>query len=62
MYVWRQKDAELITEQLHGIGLSGGVVCYHGGMDANARAKAQGKVRRLFRVSNLIPKIHNVMI
>ncbi len=32
VYVWRKKDAELITEQLVGSGIDGGVVCYHGGM------------------------------
>ena len=32
VYVWRKKDAEIITEQLVGSGISGGVVCYHGGM------------------------------
>ena len=31
VYVWRKKDAEIITEQLVGSGISGGVVCYHGG-------------------------------
>ena len=46
VYVWRQKDAEIITEQLIGMNLSGGVVCYHGGMDANKRSKAQGKFMR----------------
>lgn len=46
IYVWRKKDAEIITEQLLGSGLSGGVVCYHGGMDAGARARAQSKFMR----------------
>lgn len=32
VYVWRKKDAEIITEQLVGSGVLGGVVCYHGGM------------------------------
>ena len=31
VYVWRKKDAEIITEQLVGAGVIGGVVCYHGG-------------------------------
>ena len=44
VYVWRKKDAEVITEQLIGSGISGGVVCYHGGMDSNTRSKAQAKV------------------
>ena len=46
VYVWRQKDAEIITEQLVGMNLPGGVVCYHGGMDAKSRSKAQGKFMR----------------
>ena len=46
VYVWRQKDAEIITEQLIGMNLAGGVVCYHGGMDASRRSKAQGKFMR----------------
>jgi len=51
IYVWRQKDAEIITEQIHGSGLLGGVVCYHGGMDAHARSKAQEKfMRGKFRI------------
>lgn len=44
VYVWRQKDAEVVTEQIRAFGLDGGVVCYHGGMDANKRSKAQGHV------------------
>ena len=44
VYVWRQRDAETVTEQLIGAGIQGGVVCYHGGMGAGERAKAQGKV------------------
>lgn len=47
MYVWRKKDAEVVTEQIQASGVAGGVVCYHGGMDASARSKAQGKVRIL---------------
>lgn len=46
IYVWRQKDAEVITEQLKGIDVNGGVVCYHGGMDSRSRSKAQGKFMR----------------
>uniref|UniRef100_A0A7S2EUF0 DNA 3'-5' helicase n=1 Tax=Ditylum brightwellii TaxID=49249 RepID=A0A7S2EUF0_9STRA len=46
VYVWRQKDAEVVAEQLNGAGVLGGVVIYHGGMDANARSKAQGKFMR----------------
>ena len=44
VYVWRKKDAEIVTEQLCGLGLPGGIVCYHGGMDSSARSKAQEKV------------------
>lgn len=44
IYVWRQKDTEIVAEQLIGAGVSGGVVCYHGGMDANDRSRAQSKV------------------
>ena len=46
VYVWRQRDAETVTEQLLGAGVQGGVVCYHGGMGAGDRAKAQGKFMR----------------
>jgi hypothetical protein len=49
IYVWRQKDTEIVAEQLIGAGVGGGVVCYHGGMDANDRAKAQGKVCYMLR-------------
>lgn len=44
VYVWRQKDTEIVAEQLNGAGIRGGVVCYHGGMDAGARNRAQSKV------------------
>lgn len=44
IYVWRQKDTEVVAEQLIGAGVSGGVVTYHGGMDANDRSRAQSKV------------------
>ncbi len=47
IYVWRQKDAEVISEQLKGLDIHGGIVCYHGGMDSNARTKSQGKVRSM---------------
>lgn len=46
VYVWRQKDTEIVAEQLNGAGITGGVVCYHGGMDSNARSKAQNKFLR----------------
>lgn len=45
IYVWRQKDAEVITEQLKGFDILGGIVCYHGGMDSGARTKSQSQVR-----------------
>mmetsp|Transcript_25716 Transcript_25716/g.39389 ORF Transcript_25716/g.39389 Transcript_25716/m.39389 type:complete len:1516 (+) Transcript_25716:65-4612(+) len=46
IYVWRQKDAEVVTEQIRAFDLEGGVVCYHGGMDANKRSKSQGHFMR----------------
>jgi superfamily II DNA helicase RecQ len=46
VYVWRQRDTEVVGEYLNSSGVSGGVVIYHGGMDTNARSKAQSKVRR----------------
>ena len=48
VYVWRQKDTEIVAEQLNGAGIRGGVVCYHGGMNAGDRSRAQSKVSRLF--------------
>ena len=42
--MWRQKDTEIVAEQLNGAGVLGGVVCYHGGMDSNSRSRAQSKV------------------
>jgi ATP-dependent DNA helicase Q4 len=44
VYVWRQKDTEIVAEQLNGAGVRGGVVTYHGGMDSNSRSRAQSKV------------------
>ena len=44
IYVWRQKDTEIVAEQLNGAGVRGGIVCYHGGMDSNSRSRAQSKV------------------
>ena len=46
VYVWRQKDTEIVSEQLVGAGVRGGVVCYHGGMDSNHRSRAQSKFLR----------------
>ena len=38
-------DAEIIAEQLNAFDeIQGGVVFYHGGMDMNARMKAQQRV------------------
>jgi len=46
VYVWRQRDTEVVAENLVAAGVSGGVVVYHGGMDANARAKSQSRFMR----------------
>ncbi|KAG7347167.1 RecQ familyATP-dependent DNA helicase [Nitzschia inconspicua] len=46
VYVWRQKDTEVVAEYLNGASVSGGVVIYHGGMDAKARAKSQSSFMR----------------
>ena len=46
VYVWRQRDTEVVAESLTAAGITGGVVIYHGGMDANARAKSQSKFMR----------------
>ena len=47
VYVWRQRDTEVIAENLVASGVSGGVVVYHGGMNADGRRKAQSKVRQI---------------
>ena len=57
IYVWRQKDSEILTEQLRSYGLEGGIVCYHGGMDAGSRSKSQNQVR-FFSLSTLL--LHSV--
>lgn len=44
VYVWRQRDTEVVAENLMASGIEGGVVVYHGGMDSAAREKAQSKV------------------
>jgi ATP-dependent DNA helicase Q4 len=49
VYVWRQLDAQAVAENLQAAGIEGGIVIYHGGMDASARSKAQSKVRRRLR-------------
>lgn len=46
VYVWRQKDTEAVAESIVAAGVSGGVVVYHGGMDATARAKSQSRFMR----------------
>ena len=46
IYVWRKRDTEVIAETLMASGVSGGVVVYHGGMDASARSRAQGRFMR----------------
>jgi ATP-dependent DNA helicase Q4 len=46
VYTWRQQDAEVVAENIQSSDLTGGVVVYHGGMDATARAKAQSKFMR----------------
>jgi superfamily II DNA helicase RecQ len=46
IYVWRQRDAEAVAENIQAAGdVRGGITVYHGGMDAAARSKAQSKVR-----------------
>jgi superfamily II DNA helicase RecQ len=44
VYVWRQRDAEAIAENLQASGVDGGIVVYHGGMDSGARSKSQSMV------------------
>jgi superfamily II DNA helicase RecQ len=44
VYVWRQKDAEVVAENIIASGVEGGVVVYHGGMEAGARSKSQSRV------------------
>ena len=46
IYVWRQKDTEIVAEQLNGAGIRGGIVCYHGGMASNDRSRAQSQFLR----------------
>ena len=46
IYVWRQMDAEAVAENIQASGIEGGVVVYHGGMDAGARSRAQSKVSK----------------
>jgi len=51
VYVWRQRDAEAVAENIQAAGVEGGIVIYHGGMDSGARSKAQSKVSLLVRLS-----------
>ena len=44
VYVWRQRDTEVVAEYLNSSDVAGGIVVYHGGMDKSARNKAQSKV------------------
>ena len=46
VYTWRQYDAEAVAEHIQAADIKGGVVVYHGGMDATSRAKAQSKFMR----------------
>jgi ATP-dependent DNA helicase Q4 len=46
VYVWRQRDAEVVAEALTASGVEGGIVVYHGGMDSKARASAQSRFLR----------------
>jgi len=46
VYVWRQRDAEVVAENIQAAGVTGGVVVYHGGMDSASRAKAQSRFMR----------------
>ncbi len=46
VYTWRQYDAEAVAEHIQAADVKGGVVVYHGGMDATSRAKAQSKFMR----------------
>eukprot|EP00980_Cylindrotheca_fusiformis_P006543 scaffold1384_cov116-Cylindrotheca_fusiformis.AAC.21 len=47
VYVWRQKDTEVVAEHLNAAAdVNGGVVLYHGGMDAGARSKSQSMFMR----------------
>lgn len=45
VYVWRQRDAEAVAENIEAAAIQGGVVIYHGGMDSGARSRAQNKVK-----------------
>jgi superfamily II DNA/RNA helicase len=55
VYVWRQRDAEAVAENLQESGVEGGVVVYHGGMDAGARNRSQSTVSLLTDCSTRFP-------
>ena len=44
VYVWRQRDAEAVAENIVAAGVEGGVVFYHGAMNPDARSRSQSKV------------------
>ncbi|KAL7578322.1 hypothetical protein ACA910_012730 [Epithemia clementina (nom. ined.)] len=46
VYVWRKSDAEAVAETIQSVGVEGGVVCYHAGMDSGTRSAAQSKFIR----------------
>jgi superfamily II DNA helicase RecQ len=46
VYVWRQKDADVVAEYLYETGGIGEVAIYHGGMDSAARAESQSRFMR----------------
>lgn len=45
VYVWRQRDAEVVAENIKASIVKGSVVVYHGGMNSSEREKAQSMVR-----------------
>jgi ATP-dependent DNA helicase Q4 len=46
VYVWRQRDAEVVAEYLKNSGVEGGITVYHAGLDSKARAVAQSRFLR----------------
>jgi ATP-dependent DNA helicase Q4 len=46
IYVWRKIDTEVLAENLTAAGVSGGIVVYHGGMDAHSRSRSQSRFMR----------------
>jgi ATP-dependent DNA helicase Q4 len=53
VYVWRQRDAEVVAENIRAAGISGGVAVYHGGMNSVDRNKAQSRVSQLSSLVSL---------